>query len=265
MSWTVKRKARCGWCYQEGHNRNACPQMRQDAANGSEYAKERLERAKIKKCSYCKGEDHIKTTCNVKFLDDLNHGWGVWAGLSAAINIVQTKKIATGAFIYGPINHRWSDLPHESRDRNGNMKPNYIMANFSVEKVEIEQSNILDESASHFRYTTLAEPEDPSIRLKAGYSLPGFYNEVRRLDPSFQRGIDYWLKRNSSNEWHEGHKNSEELCQVLVEAPQEEVDKVVNNLLASKPLIVDFTDRKEYASAKRKADKAKNIQTSEED
>ena len=52
---------------------------------------------------------------------------------------------------------------------------------------------------------------------------------------------------------------------VLVEAPQNEVDDLVAILKAKKPLIVDFTDRKEYASAKRKLDKENKNQTSEED
>lgn len=262
----AKRKPRCGYCYQEGHNRNSCPSIKAAAANGDAYAQERLERAKIKRCSYCKNDGHTKATCDRKFTDELNHGWGVWAGLNAAANIVRNKKLATGAFVYGPIQHRWQDYPVEVYDRkNGGTKPNYEMINFSITEVRFDEHNVLEEWGSHFSYTTLAETED-GVRLKASYSIPGFYEEVLLLGDKFKMGIDHWLSRSNGYVTPEGRKNSSELCNVLVEAPQEEVDKVVNFLMSKKPMIVDYTDRKTYQSAVRAQNKQiKNELNDEED
>jgi hypothetical protein len=265
----MKRKPRCSWCYQEGHNRSSCPSVKQEAANGNAWAEEALKRSAIKKCSYCKGEDHIKSTCEQKFNDELTSGWKSWAGINAAINVIQAKKLAAGAFVYGPIMHRWSELPQDVlTDRwnpNSKIKQNYEMFNFSISEVYIDSYNACDECSSHFRYETLAEPEDSTTRLKSSYSIPGFYNAIMNLPDSFKRGKEKWIKDNSGmfDPNNVGRSNSENFCQVLVEAPQEEVDKVVNNLLSQKPLIVDFTDRKTYQSAKRKLDKANK--NSEED
>lgn len=262
---SYKRKARCGYCYQEGHNRNSCPAVKAAAANGDAYAQERLERAKIKRCSYCKDDGHTKATCDKKFNDELDHGWTVWAGLNAAANIIRDKKLANGAFIYGPIQHRWQSFPADVIGRDGQRKPNYEMINFCIEEVNINTSTVLDEWSRHFGYTTLAEPSDDSVRLSHGYSLPGFFEEVLLLEENkFKKGRDLWIKKVDGYVSPEGRRNSKELCNVIVEAPQEEVDKTVAAILAQKPMIVGYTDRKTYQTAVRAQNKQNKIKDEED-
>ena len=266
MSYYAKRKPRCGYCYQEGHNRNSCPSIKAAAANGDEYAKERLERAKIKRCSYCKNDGHTKATCERKFGDDLSSGWSVWTGINAVVNIIREKKLAKGAFVYGPIQHRWTDYPAEVTDRSTNEpKPNYEMINFCIDGDDLNEHTVLGEWSNHLGYTTLAEIPD-GVRLKGAYSLPGFYEAVLHLDKTFEYGKQEWIKKNEHYVLPIGRKNSVDLCTILVEAPQEEVDKIVNKLLEKKPMIVDYTDRKAYQSAIRAQNKKiKNELNDEED
>lgn len=241
--------------------------MKKEAENGNQFAKDRLERSKIKKCSYCKSEEHTKATCDTKFNDDLNDGWKVWTGINAAIEVIKQKKIAKGAFIYGPIMHRWSDLPRNVTSNDTSVKPNYELINFVISDAHMDGDSVTHECYSHFSYQTLAEPEDPTVRLKSTYSIPGFFRAVESLPDEYQRGKNGWLTSNKSNNWDDAlnssRKSSEELCQVLVEAPQEEVDSLVNKLLGLKPTIVDFTDRKSYQTELRRL--KKNDKTDSED
>lgn len=261
-----KRKPRCGYCYQEGHNRNSCPTMKQAAANGDSYAKDRLERAKIKRCSYCRTDGHTKATCDAKFTDDQNHGWTVWAGLNAAANIVREKKMATGALMYAPILHRWSDYPEEYVDRENKKKLNYELINFCLTGVRINQDTVMEDVVGHFNYTTVADLSDDSVRLKSTYSLPGLYEAVVNLDSSLDKGKKLWLKRNTfSSNSIMGRKNAIDLCSVIVEAPDEEVEKTVAEILAQKPMIVDYNDRKTYQSAVRAQNKKNKIETNDEE
>lgn len=256
-----KRKPRCGYCYQEGHNRNSCPAVKQAAANGDSYAQERLERAKIKRCSYCRNDGHTKATCDIKFKDDHRSGWTLWAGINAVANIVREKKLANGAFVYGPIQHRWTEFPQESHEG----KLNYEMINFCIGDNNFDMHTLIEETGNHFRYSTLAETPD-GVWLKASYSIPGFYNAISQLDDSFLVGKTAWMKRNDNNWHYAGRQNQIDLCNVLVEAPQEEVDKLVDKLMAQKPIIVDYDDRKTYQSAVRAQNKKiKNELNDEED
>lgn len=263
---TYKRKPRCGYCYQEGHNRNSCPAVKQAAANGDSYAQERLERAKVKRCSYCRTDGHTKATCDTKFTDELSHGWMTWAGLNAAVNVIREKKLATGAFVYAPILHRWHDFPEEFYDREGVKKPNYELINFCITDVKVSGDTALEDTNPHLGYTTLAELSDDSVRLKTYYSLPGLYEAVVNLDESFEQGKRAWLKRNNYTSRALGRKTASELCSVIVEASEEEIERAVNNILSQKPVIVDYTDRKTYQSAVRAQNKKiKNELNDEED
>lgn len=263
---TYKRKPRCGYCYQEGHNRNSCPSIKAAAAQGDSYAQERLERAKVKRCSYCKTDGHTKATCDTKFTDELNHGWIIWAGLNAAANVIREKKLATGAFVFGPILHRWHDFPEEFYDREGVKKPNYELINFCITDVKVSEHSVSDDMSANFGYTTLAELSDDSVRLKTYYSLPGLYEAVVNLDGSFEQGKKAWLKRNNYASRALGRKFASENCNVIVEATEEEVERAVSNILSQKPMIVDYTDRKTYQSAVRAQNKKiKNELNDEED
>ena len=54
----------CRYCYESGHTKRACPQMKKDAANGSIHAQDVIDgyerKAKSRKCSYCSEGGHNK-------------------------------------------------------------------------------------------------------------------------------------------------------------------------------------------------------------
>ena len=60
----------CRYCYERGHTKRACPDMRKDAANGNSYAQDMVERyaarAKSRKCSYCSEGGHNKAGCAMR-------------------------------------------------------------------------------------------------------------------------------------------------------------------------------------------------------
>lgn len=75
MSWNGT--VRCSYCYQTGHNKRSCPEIKQRAKDGNAWAQAHLERSKVKnrKCSYCHEPGHTKRTCvkrkniRVKFVE----------------------------------------------------------------------------------------------------------------------------------------------------------------------------------------------------
>ena len=66
---------RCGYCYQIGHARNHCPEIKKRAEGGSDYHKRILqaqkEAVKNRKCSYCSQTGHNKRSCQVKAADKI--------------------------------------------------------------------------------------------------------------------------------------------------------------------------------------------------
>ena len=64
---------RCGYCYQRGHARNHCPEVKKRAEQGSDYHKRILQAqkdaVKNRKCSYCSQTGHNKRGCQVKVAD----------------------------------------------------------------------------------------------------------------------------------------------------------------------------------------------------
>jgi hypothetical protein len=77
---SYRRKPRCGYCRQEGHNRTKCPVIMKRieerlAANPNDWwANQQLEKNKPKTkadrtCSYCTQKGHTRRTCEVKSND----------------------------------------------------------------------------------------------------------------------------------------------------------------------------------------------------
>ena len=67
---------RCGHCYQSGHNRRSCPEIRREIKDNPDGYQARIERQKKesaarnpRRCSYCKTTGHNKKTCQ-KLGDD---------------------------------------------------------------------------------------------------------------------------------------------------------------------------------------------------
>jgi len=65
----------CGYCYQIGHARNHCPEIKKRAEQGSVYHKRILQAqkdaVKNRKCSYCSQTGHNRRGCQVKAADKI--------------------------------------------------------------------------------------------------------------------------------------------------------------------------------------------------
>ena len=63
----------CRHCYQRGHTKNHCPEIKKAAENGDWWAKEQIEKqkqsVKNRKCSYCGEPGHNKRSCKYKKVD----------------------------------------------------------------------------------------------------------------------------------------------------------------------------------------------------
>ena len=238
----IKRQSRCGYCWGTGHNRLSCPKVKEQAAAGDAYAQRQLERSKVKQCSYCKSTDHIKSSCISQFTDERREALASWVGILGLASVIQEKKIANGAFVYGPILHRWNKAPQEEGKT-------HTMGNFSVTKIDFSSNYATEEFEGVIHYETLTEAPDNTWFSKR-LPLPSVSNMISAMPDSIGRTL--WLEKNHRSYDTHARTYLEENFQVIIEAPQEEVDKAVAELVAKKPMIVDFEDMKAYQSAKRK-------------
>ena len=166
--------------------------------------------------------------------------------MKAAINVIKDKKIAEGAFVYGPILHRWSSVPVDATEHR---ESNYAMGNYSIKEMTLNIDSVNGEFEGAFSYDTLTESEGGNY-FKRALPLPYLSKEMQRMPDS--AGRTKWFSRNDARYDRQGRDLYDENFNVLVEAPQEAVDNLVEKLKAMKPMIVDFEDMKQYNSAKRK-------------
>ena len=111
---------RCGYCFQDGHNKTTCPKMKQDYEVASKAVEEgtstrhltyRLRRAlreypevqrnkkRVRRCSYCDGEGHRITTCptrkeHIQQYKDLSTIWQ-----RRVTEVLQKHGVGPGAII----------------------------------------------------------------------------------------------------------------------------------------------------------------------
>jgi len=261
----AKSKTRCGYCYQEGHNRLKCPKMVENANNGDVWAKDALARSSVKKCSYCRATDHNSASCDQKFKDELEISMGEWAVCLAGIRIIERLKIGPGSLIFGPLMLGYECYAYD-RDYDGKPITAYETVNYVVEEIYLSCHGMATEKPQSIRVNTLSEPTNTRIKFNLMASLPGIIEEIDCSDKKFDAGIKRWKDRYLRYDNPRkvlARCNETELFQVLHEAPEEEVAKVVSKAMATKPEIVDFTNRKEYQSFLRKKAKAQKLELEE--
>ena len=137
MSWNGT--VRCGWCYESGHNKRSCPQLKEHVEQNpdSYHAKiETRKRANTKKrrCTYCNLTGHNRRTCErlandqVAWIDKAKTwrlAWASWMaelGLSpGALVEVETGWSSRGVklvkgFVWTSLNHeaQVTDYPHQA-------------------------------------------------------------------------------------------------------------------------------------------------------
>ena len=65
----------CRHCYERGHTKNHCPQIKAAAENGDPWAKDQIERqkqsVKNRRCSYCSEQGHNKRSCSHRKSDKI--------------------------------------------------------------------------------------------------------------------------------------------------------------------------------------------------
>lgn len=259
MSWRTKRSPRCSYCYVQGHSRNNCPTAKQNAAAGDTHAQRVVERAAIKKCSYCSGTDHTKATCEKLYNDDHLRAQKEWVGILGAVEAIKETKIGPGAFVYGPLMFYANSMPQSENE--------YELVNYTITELGKTRTHwFTSESTSIFRCSTLAESSNPRYEFRQVIPVPGFYDAVASLKTEFVAGQAEWLRENADNGYNrivEGRNNLKELTQVIVPASDEEVNACVDKLLAMKPEILNHPDRKAYQRAVRAANKAKKAEQGE--
>ena len=68
MSWNGT--VRCSNCYDNGHNKTGCPELKKaweenpDSFKGREWARIEARKRAPKKCSYCKETGHTRAGCD---------------------------------------------------------------------------------------------------------------------------------------------------------------------------------------------------------
>lgn len=246
----MARPIRCSYCYTQGHSRNNCPTAKQSAANGDAYAQRVIERSKVKQCSYCHHTDHTKATCEKLYSDERLKVERKWCGVLGLIEVIREKKIAAGAFLYGPVAYH-GGMPDEDTS--------YESINYCIEEIKIRQEKTDREHSSMVRYNTLAEPKYETERFCGYAPMPHLYDAVYNLETEFKAGKEGWLRNNAAY----GYKRMEDArarlsmeTEVIVPAEDITVSNTIVELLAMKPLILKSNDRKTYQKQQRAANKA---------
>ena len=106
----------CGHCYTRGHNKTACPKMRQEAAanpdswQATQVARYEARKAKPKICSYCNASGHTRAGCDdvkahkAQFIIDAN----LWR--TALAKWMQEVQLGVGALV------QCKDAPYHKGD-----------------------------------------------------------------------------------------------------------------------------------------------------
>jgi len=102
MSWNGT--VRCGWCYEEGHNKRSCPQLKEHIKENPDSYRAKIElrkkaNAKKRRCTYCNLTGHNRRTCELLANDQVAwiekaKAWRLaWAGWMAE------KGVSPGALV----------------------------------------------------------------------------------------------------------------------------------------------------------------------
>lgn len=97
----------CRHCYQRGHTKNHCPEIKEAAANGEQWAKNLVERqkeaVKNRKCSYCTEQGHNKRSCNYKKVDKVIYDMVGREFIEERLKDMKANGVAVGSlFSYVP-------------------------------------------------------------------------------------------------------------------------------------------------------------------
>ena len=93
----------CHHCWETGHTKNHCPEIKQAAANGEQWAKNLIEKQKQsiknRKCSYCSGRGHNKRGCKRRKSDKAIYDRVNKEFVEERLNDMKENGVAVGSLI----------------------------------------------------------------------------------------------------------------------------------------------------------------------
>ena len=247
----MSRQIRCGYCYEPGHNRSGCTKVKTDAEGGNEYAQGLMKKSAVRQCSYCRGTDHNLAKCVKKYTDDRNKALMEWAGYEGAIKIIKDKKLAKGAFLFGPLTYLYEHMPVRVGTKAGRHQSahcNFELVNFCVESLFLRRPNREDEKS--MRVSCLAEAEG-THRFDTHMVIPGLFRVINEQAQKGDEGSKIWVLKNNPDYYVESRKICEDEMEVIIPASLEEINKLVNHLRTFRPLILDHKTPEEFWKANR--------------
>lgn len=154
-----RNSPRCGHCYQRGHARNHCPEIKKRAENGSAYYQAIIDEQKKamqnRKCSYCNRTGHNKRSCQVKSKDKIIYGQICSDYRNQTEQILREKGFTVGSLVAV----EWRPRPHAGQNKtlamiteiiSENAVPDWSWRNRILHPYG-EESRYDDEKANSFR------------------------------------------------------------------------------------------------------------------
>ena len=104
MARTKGSVTRCGHCYEEGHNKRTCPQLKKEIENnpGGYYdrqAQRKKARAKKRQCTYCGETGHNMRTCQKAKEDRIRYSVVNWEYQQAMGTSMDQMGLGVGSII----------------------------------------------------------------------------------------------------------------------------------------------------------------------
>jgi len=104
MARTKGSITRCGHCYEEGHNKRTCPELKKEIENNPEgyyarRAKRKKANAKSRRCSYCGEVGHNRATCNQLKCDKTEYQHMNWKFQNRLSSAMREAGLYVGAML----------------------------------------------------------------------------------------------------------------------------------------------------------------------
>ena len=193
---------RCGQCYEPGHNRTGCPELRKaweqnpDSYLGREWARIVARKAKPKVCGYCDETGHTRAGCDTskkhkaQFQMDLN----LWR--KALTKWMQDIGLGVGALVKctDAAYYRGSDYQYPQED--GYIPPvGLVMNNYHKDLTHyhgIMNASSWMDSASLISFEYIgAASDEVGYRKNVGCALPCIPGIVPRYGKGYYGGEDF--------------------------------------------------------------------------
>jgi len=117
MSWNGT--VRCGHCYQSGHNKRGCPQLKKHIAENPDSWEATHGAGRARQCSYCDKPGHNRKTCAPRKTHEALYRSDNKLWRQAFEKWAISQGLGYGALISAPMN--WRDSKGNSHD--GKVKP----------------------------------------------------------------------------------------------------------------------------------------------